>query len=244
MTSDKNDDKNAEVEEFFKKLFEFTKNFEKFPFIAENFNWYIEPYFVQQNVLRPYNVLEELYALVRKNPLEKLFKVYENESQVDKILLQYYRKNVSRIFRDLKEKFPNRSDIFDEIFYAHKKKLYYLSSIALMTQIDGIVYDIFNGKNYFQGDFFKGKIQMLAKREETAGLYFLKQLFNNELPIRMNQNKRTLEFEHMNRHQMLHGETTDFNTEINSLKALSLLATLAFNMKYLDGKISDGEVIR
>lgn len=133
----------TEVEDFLKKWSEFTKNFENIPFIAENFNWYIEPFFVQQNILAPYNILEEFYALVRKNPLEKLFRVYDNESQVDKILLAYYRKNLSRIFRDLKEKFPNRSHIFDEIFYAHKKKLYYLSCIATMTQIDGVVYDFF-----------------------------------------------------------------------------------------------------
>jgi hypothetical protein len=124
MTVNKNDDMSVNAEESLKKCFEFTKNFEKIPFIAENFNWYIESFFVQQNILAPYNILEKLYVLIRKNPLEKLFRVYDNESQVDKILLAYYRKNLSRILRDLKEKFPNRSHIFDEIFYAHKKKLY------------------------------------------------------------------------------------------------------------------------
>ncbi|MBU0632734.1 hypothetical protein KKA17_08810 [bacterium] len=204
-----------EAEEFLEKLFEFTKNFEKLPSISKKFNWYIEP-------------------LIQLRSLKKLFQECENEKKVDEILSKHYKKNIKRIFDDLKNAFPTRKNIFDEIYYAHKKKLYYLSTIALMTQIDGLVYDVFNGKNYFQGDFFKKKIEMLEEREKTVGLCFLKQLFNNELPIRISQSKRTLEFEHMNRHQMLHGETLDFNTEINSLKAVSLLATLAFNMKYLD----------
>lgn len=218
------DDMNAELEEVFKKLFEFAKNFQKLPFISKNFNWYIEP-------------------LIKLRLLKKLFQEYENEKQVDEILSKHYRKNIKRIFNDLKNTFKNRSGIFDEIFYAHKKKLYYLSSIALMTQIDGIVYDFFNGKNYFHGDFFKNKIQMLEKREKTVGLCFLKQLFNNELPIKLStvERKKILEFEHINRHQVVHGETTDFNTEINSLKALSLLVTLAFNLKYLDDMIQDGD---
>lgn len=224
MNDDKKDDINIEVEYFFKKLFEFRKKSQQLPVISKNFNWYIEP-------------------SIKLKLLKKLFQEYENEKQVDEILSKHYKENIERIFNDLKNTFPNRSGIFDEILYAHKKKLYYLSSIALMTQIDGIVYDFFDGKNYFQGDFFKKKIQMLEEREETIGLYFLKQLFNNELPIKLStgERKKILEFEHINRHQVVHGETTDFNTEINSLKALSLLATLAFTLEYLDDMIQDGD---
>lgn len=39
MNGDKNDGMNTEVEDFLKKWSEFAKNFEKIPFIAENFNW-------------------------------------------------------------------------------------------------------------------------------------------------------------------------------------------------------------
>lgn len=110
----------------------------------------------------------------------------------------------------------------------------------------------FNGKNYFQGkgkdDFFNlMKDRLNNMDDKSVGVYFLKQLFNDELPIKFSKGKRDkiLEFKHINRHQIIHGETTDFNTEINSLKALSLLATLAFNLKYLDGQnniLNNGEV--
>ncbi|WP_345978544.1 hypothetical protein [Sulfurimonas sp. HSL3-2] len=204
------------------------KKFEFIPSIAENFNWYVEP-------------------SIELTALKELFKSYNDETRVNEILIKHYKENTTRILDDLKEKFPHRSNILEEIFFAHNNGFYYLSCIAFMTQVDGVVYDFSDGKNYFHGtresNFFEETRARLNSLDiESAGLYFLKQLFNNELPIRIGPKKRTLEFEHMNRHQMLHGETTNFNTEINSLKALSLLATLAFNLKYLDDILSNDEI--
>ena len=70
----------------------------------------------------------------------------------------------------------------------------------------------------------------------TFSFVFLKQFLNNELPIRLSENARTLDFKHLNRHQIVHGEITDYNTEINSLKAISLLATITFNLHYMELK--------
>ena len=190
------------------------------PEIAKKYNWFIEP------SLKTVTFRQLLAA--------------KQASEVDEILIKHYKNNAVRILADLKKDFPNRSDIFDEIFFAHNNGLYYLSCIAFMTQVDGVVYDTFKGKNYFQGDFFgTNRDALIEINEESIKLYFLKQLFNDELPIKLSFKKRNeMKIEHLNRHQILHGESTNFSSEINSLKALSLLAAMAFSLKYFNDILS------
>jgi len=47
------------------------------------------------------------------------------------------------------------------------------------------------------------------------------------LPISASQNERDDKFNELNRHQVLHGESTSYDSEINSLKAISLINYLA-----------------
>jgi hypothetical protein len=185
------------------------------PYLSKNYNWYIEP-------------------SIKLNILKQLFN-NQCEKSINDILLKYYKGNFNIIFEELKKLFPNREHIFDEIIYAHINKKYYLSSITLMTQIDGVVYDLFKYKNFFHGDFFNSAIDKINKIEKpTIGTSFLKNLFNDKLPIKLSKSKRDkINFIHLNRHQVIHGEVIDFNTELNSLKAFSLLSSLALNLKYL-----------
>ena len=43
------------------------------------------------------------------------------------------------------------------------------------------------------------------------------------LPISASKNERNDAFNELNRHQVMHGESLDYGTEINSLKSISLL---------------------
>jgi len=185
------------------------------PILSEKFNWYIEPKI-------PLRILKKLFKLI-------------NEDEINTILIEHYKNRIDAIHSELISLFPERKNIFDELFYAHNHGLYYSSCVLAMTQIDGVVYDL-HKKNYFRTNFVSQYLNNLNVKSNTLGFVFLKQLLNNELPIRLSEKDRTLDFKHLNRHQIVHGEITDYNSEINSLKAISLLAAIAFNLHYMELK--------
>ena len=141
----------------------------------------------------------------------------------------------------MKIRFPARAIILESAFNAHKRKEYALSIPVLLIQADGICYDLINKQLYSK----KGKVPVVAEYAETitadvfrsALLYPLTQ----PLPISASANERAEDFSDLNRHQVIHGESTTYDTEINSLKAISMLNYVSYVLSR-DSTDSDKEV--
>ena len=150
---------------------------------------------------------------------------YQNKTILDSYLMAYYRQRIKSIEKFTLKSFPARSHIIKSAFYAHKKKLYELSIPVILTQIDGISFDlyefnIFSKKETKKNKIPKNWIEKLKKDNLTISI--LEPLMKNDI-IAANFIE-SKQYNHVvNRNQILHGRIIDYNSEKNSLKVISLL---------------------
>jgi len=143
-------------------------------------------------------------------------------------LTGYFSERLSEIEENIKKKFPTRASILKSAFNAHRRKEYALSIPVFLIQADGICFDLINKQLYSK----RGKTPVVAEYAETitadvfrsALLYPLTQ----SIPISASANERSEEFNDLNRHQVIHGESTVYGTELNSFKAISLLNYVSY----------------
>ncbi|MET2850148.1 hypothetical protein ABXV23_25895 [Vibrio owensii] len=165
------------------------------------------------SLMMPFNYLWE----VEKAIAEKEY------GEVDEALIDYFESELDVILKYLCERHPNRAHIITSAMNAHKRKEYVLSIPVLLSQIDGICkerigHHLFTKRN---------------KRPKTA--IYIDQLdidsyqsallapFAVSTPIVASEYERESDFNLLNRHMVLHGESLDYGSQKNSLKALSLL---------------------
>jgi len=174
------------------------------------------------------NFESELYL---PNQLGNLLKENKVE-EVDQFLMEYYTENLDRILENLSTKYPDRKEIFAQIFSAHKEKKYFLSIPSILTQIDGICFDT-TTKKYFVTEKKDKKLKYLPEvATEFVNLSgSISEAFSmpilNQTAINSHESKIGDFPVKLNRHLIMHGVDKEFGTEKNSLKCLSLLVYLS-----------------
>ena len=139
-------------------------------------------------------------------------------------LCQYFEARVDSIESHAVGAFPERSHLIRSALTAHRDGSYDLSIPVLLAQIDGICKDTTDGYYFMKSG---ARPQTAAYVEaQTAGTWTKVMLspLAEALPISMSANQRGDDFSGLNRHQVLHGESLDYGTKANGLKALSLLS--------------------
>ena len=149
----------------------------------------------------------------------------ENAPQaVEDELSEYYRERVDRIEEAICEAHPHRRPFLQAAFRAHRRGEYELSVPVLFAQADGIWEDEC-GRSLFSN---RGPKSAAADYQDQRELGLLDELLLSPLSIRaplwLSKGEREQSFDGLNRNQVMHGESVDYNTEINSLKALSFLS--------------------
>ncbi len=140
---------------------------------------------------------------------------------VDRWFFSYFKpQKLDIIEQRLIKNYPNRKNIFKASFNHHRNFDYISSITLLLTQIDGIFNDK-TGMKYFTKDKDLGIDRfnltkygitelLITPLKEFTSINASEKYIDN-YPIRLN------------RHEILHGINTDFGTEINSLKIISLV---------------------
>ncbi|RAS15828.1 hypothetical protein [Paraburkholderia bryophila] len=187
--------------------------------------------------------LEDLVTLV-----EKLENVDVNE--IDNILADYHRENFESGAQNLIANHPNRAAAISAAVHAHKSlgpSGYFLSTPVFIAQADGLLSEISKLKSPMSE---KGLKELRSKIEKDPGssdlLYPL--LILDQLDFLKSESKRNLWaettgqcFSALNRHQVIHGESSDYGTEINSLKAFSFLVFVGLHLPLiLEGRHPTG----
>lgn len=138
---------------------------------------------------------------------------------LDKFLSNHFSKNIKQIIKDKIKRFPERAAILQQARTAHKLKLYYASTILFLTQADGIC----------SGELFKTRNEKKALKKylQTNGTpgfltTFLSAITEESAIDVYHPDKKKYKSD-LNRHGVMHGFDFDYGTELNSLKALSLL---------------------
>ncbi len=169
---------------------------------------------------------------------------YIQDKQVDKaneLLVDYYKTNVGKIFKKLVERHYNRKEILKTIKNSFEEGNHILLIPAVLTQVDGICFD-FTKKKFFikekKNKKYKFLPEVIAELEKSAGNFldlYLSPL-QNQTPI-MAREQDIGKFPcKLNRHEVLHGIRTDYGTEVNSLKVISLLKYVSDLLTDLDSK--------
>lgn len=151
----------------------------------------------------------------------------DHPQQANEALCDRFRELLDDIEAKVKGAFPHRSEILSEAFHAHRQGHYCLSVLGFLTQVDGFFHDIWDKSLFVRGDREKVGGQVGQMQNELAR-EMVRVLLESDWPLIMARDKRPDDFTGLNRHQVLHGEVTDFGTEEYSLKALSLLNYCVF----------------
>ena len=164
-----------------------------------------------------------------------------NPDAVDKHMQASLRAKLDEIEVELLRKHPSRVHLLQDAFSAHRDAKYTLSIPVLFSQADGICYDSFD-KNVFIADKRK-KIHREAKSESEGLASTLSlPLLSKNLPLWVSESERGDSFEGLNRHEVLHGISVDYNTEVDSLKAVSFIRWLSWLLELTDKEVFEEDI--
>jgi hypothetical protein len=159
--------------------------------------------------------------------LQSAFQNKDDIKEAEKSLISYFESRLDNIEESLLDNFPHRSKIIRAACKAHRNRDYELSVPVFISQSDGICYELVNYYLFLKSD----KKPQTAKYVESivAETYraILMAPLTQSLPISASTNERDEDFNQLNRHMVLHGESIDYGTKINSFRALSLLNYVA-----------------
>ena len=144
-----------------------------------------------------------------------------------RIGFKIFREDAHKIKQTLVDQFPCRASILREAFDAHWDGRYNSSVLLFLVQADGICQEaicksIYSSVTIIKASDLANHVQQGMLRALFMGLMW------KDWPLTLSQTKRPDGFSELNRHQVVHGESTDYGTEENSLKAMSFLNFCAF----------------
>jgi len=144
-----------------------------------------------------------------------------NELMVEEVNLNYEALKLTTI-----QRFSLNNIILEKAFTAFESKQYGYAILIFLTQVDYISKSI-TGNRFFGRDNKQAKTKTFAKK------YFNEISFYSAVLQPLSDygeiNKAETDFEEgdFNRHKIIHGEDTNYETEINAYKIISLIFYLA-----------------
>jgi hypothetical protein len=170
----------------------------------------------------------------------------DRESAIDSFFVNHFSQQIDSIQEELCSTFPLRAKVLTEAFAAHRSAQYSLSIPVFLAQADGICAEMF-GDKLFQKQNGKPKVaHQLDKLKATAlvelttsalvepNVVELEKLEIDKMGMFLsvlgrpggicaNEDFRSLYPNCLNRHEILHGIDTNYGTEMNGYKAISLI---------------------
>lgn len=164
------------------------------------------------------------------HPLSKFFDSGDVET-AEAWLIDYYRGNADTIEQKLLAAFPARATVLSSAFKAHRQGDYALSVPVFLLQADGICQECTGGRQLFSKKD-SGGVRGLIKQlpEDDLGRAML-DVFIEDSDLVRNTHELPSDFNGLNRHKVLHGIDSGYGSEVNSLRAMSLLNYSAWAIK-------------
>ncbi|WP_143185620.1 hypothetical protein [Winogradskyella jejuensis] len=138
---------------------------------------------------------------------------------LDNFFVKYYRENINSLIEILKNRQDSRQKIIVEALDCHNEQKYYASTLLFLSQADGIC----NGQLYRTKKEKEALKKFLSKSENGNFINILLRMITDESAIDVGYSKKESFDSKLNRHAVVHGLDLNFGSEINSLKAFSLL---------------------
>jgi hypothetical protein len=155
---------------------------------------------------------------------------YHEASELSGIFKEYYASQLELIEQRLLCMYPERNRFITEAFDAHRTGKYLFSIPVFLSLADGITYLKTGDACLFTSSDKQPKIKQTQFMKDLTDESLLIEAMLSAVtnfsainkPEKIDNNKFFL-----NRHTILHGKNLDYDTEINSLKVISLLNYLA-----------------
>lgn len=147
--------------------------------------------------------------------------------EAETALVAYFESRLSTIEESISAKFPHRSHLIHAAFDAHRRNEYDLSIPVLLAQADGICKETVNEYLFLKHDKKPRTAIYVAQFTSDTYMAALLSPLAETLPIDASGNERPRGFVALNRHTVLHGDSLDYGTKINSLKSISLVNYVA-----------------
>lgn len=146
----------------------------------------------------------------------------EDPNKVSEELQDFFRERLNDIEQDLVGAYPHRKHLLNHAFEAHREGKYSLSIQAFLSQADGVFWEKSSKRKSL---FIDGQRKDATKehRSRTSDFNAII-LYPLEISLPLWKPKgKGQSFSQLNRHAVLHGLSVEYDTEENSLKAISLL---------------------
>lgn len=171
----------------------------------------------------------------------KAFEAGEIE-EANAVLAQHFEERIDEIEESTAKSFPHREKLIRAAFNAHRRGEYELSIPVLFAQADGICKDIANGYLFRR----KNKKPEVARRVDQVAPSTLTEAFwsplTQVLPIYASEQERSDGFDGLNRHMVVHGDSLNYGTKLNGLRAISLISYVAYVLtgeEVVDSQLTD-----
>jgi hypothetical protein len=161
---------------------------------------------------------------------------------LEAILCKTYSESIEEHVTSILREFPEREFVIKPALDAHLRGEFALSVPVFFSQADGIAYAAI-GKHLFSKTegkdgifrFASAEIEKLKDQSDDGSFDLIRIIhlalwhpLTDHQPIAYSSTKREAEnYDGLNRHMVLHGESLDYATEENSLKAFSFLSYVA-----------------
>lgn len=155
---------------------------------------------------------------------------YHEVSELSGIFKEYYASQLELIEQRLLRMYPERNRFITKAFDAHRTGKYLFSIPVFLSLADGITYLKTGDACLFTSSDKQPKIKQTQFMKDLTDESLLIEAMLSAVtnfsainkPEKIDDNKFFV-----NRHTILHGKNLDYDTEMNSLKVISLLNYLA-----------------
>lgn len=161
------------------------------------------------------------------------------ESEQDLYMKKYVNERIEYIESELCILYPNRSEQIEQAFAAHQAQLYYSSVPVFIALAEGIGKEIFPKLGIFSKQNGEPKTANLIN--QISGIDILEEAVLKPLKVKSNVTKSihdpsANDMKSFNRHLIMHGLSDSYGSEINSLKAISLVSFIHESLTFLKDK--------
>lgn len=120
---------------------------------------------------------------------------------------------------------PSREQILRDALAAHDEGLYTLSIPVFLTQADGIGSGYFKIKSLYtvSAENFRSIKSRFDQADQIMSMKHFNLMIGILTPLNASQKIRSVYSSPLNRHTVIHGESTDYGIKLNSLKCISWL---------------------
>jgi len=165
-------------------------------------------------------------------PLPGLWELKEalsegNVAEAENALAEHFEARQEEIEKSISERFPHRAHLIRAAFNAHRREEYELSIPVLLAQTDGICKELVHQYLFIKRNKKPGTATYVDQIEADTYRAALLSPLAKTLPINASECERPAGSAALNRHTVLHGESLDYGSKINSLKAISLVNYVA-----------------